>query len=251
MTVSGVTKNMWTRRQSGLYSPGRRNFPIDGLVLYAPLWHPEKSGSPFNAWDIVNGAVHACTVTGATWGITGRTFDGTDDLIVGDTNIGISGAGNRTYLVWANPAAESLANDKITNILGTGWAAPDYLDTAGTGNVFSIATFGWTTKAGQWAAWGKSADTESSGLLTAGTSYLLGATYDGTNVQLYQNGVADNVEAHTLDLINTPPLMGRKVGVAADRLWYKGIVGEAWIYNRVLSAGEILHIYEITKWRYL
>jgi len=29
------------------------------------------------------------------------------------------------------------------------------------------------------------------------------------------------------------------------------VLGEAWYYNRALSVGEILHNYNVTKWRYL
>ena len=49
-----------------------------GLVFHAPLWAYDLQGSPFISKDIYR---HSCTVTGSAWGITGRTFDGTNDYI--------------------------------------------------------------------------------------------------------------------------------------------------------------------------
>lgn len=46
--------------------------------LYLPLWHPELNGSSFISRDHYG---HLVTVSGATWGATGRTFDATNDYI--------------------------------------------------------------------------------------------------------------------------------------------------------------------------
>ena len=53
------------------------DFPTNGLVLYIPLWHRSLSGGSFESIDQY---MHVCTVTGATWSPSGRTF-GTDKLI--------------------------------------------------------------------------------------------------------------------------------------------------------------------------
>src|SRR3990167_5915362 len=56
-------------------------FGLDpSLVLYLPLW--KKDGSSFMSDDAYG---HLATVTGATWGSQGRTFDGVDDLIEANT----------------------------------------------------------------------------------------------------------------------------------------------------------------------
>jgi len=226
-------------------SPQLHNPSPHGCVLYLPFWHNELSGSVFSSVDDFR---HACTVTGALWGSMGRTFDGTDDKIVGNANIDFSGTGARTLIVWACPDSASLQNDKIGNIVSLGWASVAVQPAAG--GAFGIATYGYTTKAGQWAMFGVSADVESSGLLTADTWYCLGATYTGTTVQLYQDGVADNSETQTLNTVNAPIRIAEKVYTSADRIWFKGKVGEVLFYNRALTAGEIQNNYLNTRWRY-
>ncbi len=54
-----------------------------GLALNDPLWHDTLTGVTFNSIDSFT---HVNTVTGATWGIQGRVFNGTSDYInVGNT----------------------------------------------------------------------------------------------------------------------------------------------------------------------
>jgi len=226
-------------------SPQLHNPSPHGCVLYLPFWHNELSGSALSSCDDFR---HTCSVTGALWTPQGRTFDGTDDKIVGAANIGFSGTGARTLIVWARPNSASLVSDKIGNIVSLGWV--NVTTQPAVGGAFGIATFGYTTKAGQWAMFGLSADVESSGLLTADTWYCLGATYSGTTVQLYQDGVADNSETQTLDTVNAPIRIVEKLYTSADRIWFKGKVGEVLFYSRALTAGEILYIYQATKGRY-
>src|SRR3972149_6505876 len=55
----------------------RRKFQYDpSCVLYLPLY--ELDGASFASRDAYG---HLCTVTGATWGLQGRTFNGTSDWI--------------------------------------------------------------------------------------------------------------------------------------------------------------------------
>jgi len=70
-----ISKNMWR-------TGGRLNFPLNGLALYAPLWHPELNVSPFISKDL---NAYSYTITGTTWGVQGRTFDGTDDIFNNST----------------------------------------------------------------------------------------------------------------------------------------------------------------------
>ncbi len=229
-------------------SYGRRFIFDNSLVLYAPLWHPELTGSPFLSKDL---NAFSCAVTGATWGSQGRTFDGTDDLIVTSANIGISGNAPLTIIAWVKPAAESLVTNKIANIVGWGWADGGATDPA-TACGCSLATFGWDG-AGHWKLWLPATTTPSTTIhLAADIWYCLGATYDGTTIVNYNNGAADGSGAPSVtpNFANTPVYIGRKLGVAADRLWLKGTGGEVFIYNRALTAAEILRSYNSTKWRY-
>ncbi|KKL23084.1 hypothetical protein LCGC14_2428930, partial [marine sediment metagenome] len=74
-----VKRNLWATQQNGILAPKRMNFPIDGLELYLPLWHPELSGSPITAKIPLGGGI-AGTVTGALHvPPTHRFFDGVYD----------------------------------------------------------------------------------------------------------------------------------------------------------------------------
>jgi hypothetical protein len=64
------------------------------------------------------------------------------------------------------------------------------------------------------------------------------ATYDGTILRLYINGVQVSTRAFTASLaITTQPLhIG---GNAIWNEWYAGLIDEVRVYNRALSVAEI------------
>ena len=81
--------------------------------------------------------------------------------------------------------------------------------------------------------------------------YNLCATYDGTTIKLYNNGAQDaNAAAGTYILgknaidisIGSNPMLG-----PTYYDWFKGKVPVAQLYNRALSASEILQNYNATK----
>ena len=79
----------------------------DGLVFYLPLWSRSLQGSPIVSKDIY---AHSCAITGATWGVQGRTLDGSTDLIT--TNSAAAGSvlnitGSMTILAWIYPHSVS------------------------------------------------------------------------------------------------------------------------------------------------
>ena len=239
-TVSSVTKNMWRRRESGLYAPVRRNFSIDGLVFYAPLWHPQLSVSPFNAWNVADGGVHACTVTGATWGITGRSFDGNDDKIVIPDHASLDITGNITLEIWIQ--FSTIPHPVGEAIIGKGGRG-------GAFSAFQLYTEGATTDSlffgvsldGVWNS-GRIIDN-----LTQDAWYHIVGLYDGSNFIGYKNSVVDLSAAKT----GVMQTNNNDVDIMGQTNFAQGYVGEIRIYNRALSAGEILHNYNSTKWRYV
>ena len=76
------------------------------------------------------------------------------------------------------------------------------------------------------------------------------ATFDGTTMRLYINGVQEGgdltVPAGTTIATNNLPLMiGGQDGTAPGR-YYQGWMDEARVYNRALSATEILRLAGVT-----
>jgi len=223
--TAGISKNMWRRN-------GRLNLPLNGLVLYAPLWHPELSGSPFLSKDL---NAHSCTVTGATWGITGRTFDGADDFIDCGSDITISHTGS--LVCWFKYPADAstrvlIANGNLSTdrdgytlyISATDTLAFQYASAAAVINTTAIAT---TTT--QWN--------------------LVCVTWDGTNIIPYLNGTAGTTLSQTIDNAITNPLRIGRAGAGTD-YYGKGQIGEVAVFNRALSAIEVQNLRLATKWKY-
>lgn len=71
-------------------------------------------------------------------------------------------------------------------------------------------------------------------------------TYDGTTIRLYVNGVLD-VSATTdlgpLQITSSPLIMGSSLRNGTTQEFFHGLVDEVEIFNRALSADEILAIY--------
>ena len=86
---------------------------------------------------------------------------------------------------------------------------------------------------------------------------LVGITYNGTKTaagtRLYINGVDDTSrttqnDALTGEIQNT--VTDLLIGVRGTTKDYSGLMGDMWIYKRVLTALEIQHKYLTTRWRY-
>jgi hypothetical protein len=231
------TGRYWTpakRPGEALYRPAVNNgywaedIITDGLVLYVPMWL--YSGAKFPSVDAYK---HTCTVTGATWGLQGRLFNGTSDLIVTGDNIGISGAADKSAIVWVKLLnAVNAWNDflgwgagSLTNMFSMGSAdasAPNYS--------FYISQYGnsvrgtFTPTLNQW--------------------YCVGATAVGTAYILYINDAQENTGTMATNVTDSPV----KLGTFAS--YCNCVIGEALVYNRALSLAEITHIYNATRWRY-
>ncbi len=231
VTQTSVGRNQWR-------SEGRLRFPVNGLVLYAPLWNSGLSSDPFNAWNVTGGGVHSCDVIGTTWGIQGRTFDGGDDYIDCGNGASLNVAGNAiTIITWLKP-------DVVTGghiLVGKPKAATaidpyfSYVMNQNADNMdfrIDATVFGTTDNS-----------------LTNSAFHQYANVYDGANMSIYHNGVFNVSTAKTGNLIvyNETLLIGKDG-------WgelFDGTIGEVWIYNRALSAAEIQQIYLATKGRYI
>jgi len=235
-TVSGVKQNLWRRQQSGLYALSRRNFAIDGLVFYAPLWHPELAGSPFLSKDL---NAHSCTVTGATWGSQGRTFDGTDDRVDAGNPAALDITGAITIELWFKTTR--LATDQyILSKFAANYAACQYLlQQDGTDYLrFYSGAPGGAARASSLAA------------ISSGQWYHVVGEWNGANTLMYLDTVRQTDAAGGIAPVSvaTNVLFGGHVSGGED---WQGAMGEVRVYNRALSAVEVMHNYQSTKWRYL
>lgn len=204
----------------------KRPYPLNGLVLHLPLWHPELTGSTIISKDL---NAHSCEVTGTTWGIQGRAFDG-DDIIITPTVAVGSGIFTMSCVV----SVPSLSFGSY-GLMG---GPMDYMGLSMVPEGFNV---------------GKSA-------VAAGTTVaytipwntflrVTAIAISATQGNIYVNGVfigTSTVAACTLGnrLFN----LGAASSVAD--IPFTGKLGEAQAWNYGLSVPEIMKNHLITKWRY-
>jgi len=236
---------------------GGKILPVDildpALALYLPLWYPysDMTGSTIYSYD-KNRCV--CTVTGATWGRTGRTFDGVDDWIdltpiVSTLDTYTSG----TILFWLYSENDNAAQYIHFSVRNSGGPHTSHIEISiNSGKLQADCLY---KSAQQWTL-----DTDAN-IDDYQKWVLIGLVQDGTSPVLYVNDTAP-AQAFSVSTDKTKWFQG-----IADRTNYAaiggrpnndipytavteditGIIGDFMIYGR---AFEIGNIYNATKWRY-
>ena len=217
---------------------------LSGCVLYLPLWRPssDMAGSTIYSYDGKVIPRISATVTGATWGSQGRTFDGIDDKIVCPaianlvTTVGLS--------VWYKPAS----------------TADAYAHIAGKGAQFGVNNilFGWTVGSTgsyiRFASGNNAGLYESSGDLavTLGVWYQLFAVRtSATNWNLYINGAPASVPTITTAYNTANGSVAFIIGTGTGSAdFVGGTIGEVIVWTTSPSAGYVAQVNQITKWRY-
>ncbi|MEK6927532.1 MAG: LamG domain-containing protein [Nanoarchaeota archaeon] len=152
----------------------------------------------------------------------GWYFDGTDDIYLSGSAVGISGSNSWSISIWFN--SSSLA----------GVRPLFYWGVAGTLDLAIFGTSGTTP-----IAWSYSGcDLVGNNTLTTGTWYNMIATYNGSRKNLYINGaIVANCTA-TLSLVSTA-VKGGEYTLSGGWTDYSGYQDELLIFNRTLTASEI------------
>jgi len=221
------SKNLWS------YNPLPK-----GCVLYVPLWNPNLKGSAFKSADPYG---LACTVSGATYSNNGRTFDGADDYIEVAHNSNQLLTSGGSIGVWANAVSEGEGTNGRIIDKSTGEGGRDgfyfYVDT------WDRYLFGINNT-----------DPQVSGevLLNTGFHFVV-VTFDSDAlVTFYVDGSASGVPGNTgavATIVTTNAIRIGNRSLNTD-FTFDGTIGECWIYNRVLSAGEVASLYHQTKYHY-
>lgn len=208
-----------------------------GCVFYAPLWSPYLKGTVFKSQDLYR---HNCTVSGATWGSQGRTYNGTTSTTIVPHHASQLLTTGGAIIAWIKPNTSGENDggrivDKSTDAFGSNGY-----------RFYTESTFlGFSSGAG--------ARNSGAGSLNYGVWSHVVASFDSDGVvSFYINGVLKGTPGDFGDptgITTTNALtIGNRSG-ATDRT-FDGLIGEVGMWNRVLSVGEILHIYNATKWRY-
>jgi VCBS repeat-containing protein len=223
-----------------LQPPVAETKPGDGLVAY---WRFNEGYGRFTADASGNG--HTATLFGAAWATIARSgksmlFDGRDDyLSMG--NLDVTGSA-MTISAWIRPHVLTDNEPRIIS-KATGSDEQDHYFMLGMTKVSGVARLRFRLKT--------SGDTKtliaSSGTLTATKWMHSVATYDGSVMRLYLNGVLAGSMAATGPVTGSsavPVTLGRNPQNFGA---YDGNIDEVKIYNRALSAAEILSLYSSTQ----
>jgi len=218
-------------------------FGLDpSLVLYLPLW--KKDGASFMSEDAYG---HLCTRTGALWRLDGHFFDGSDDYIEVAHHASQLLTTGGSIAVWIKPSSAGEAS------LGRIFDKSDTNYNLGT-NGYAFYTTG-TNRTG-FAINNGTARFSAAGSVVFGDGnfYYAVVTWDATGlVTHYINGIQSGAPATSSNpvgiITSDPPCIGNLSYDPGARS-FDGMIGEVWVYNRVLTVCEIQRMYLATKWRY-
>jgi len=161
-------------------------------------------------------------------GIKSLSFNGSNNYISYPTAGLPYGASARTISVWLNPSS-----------LSQGWAI-SYGNATGSQSNF-IGIYGGVLNYG-----GFSNDLGGP-VPSINTWYQVVGVYDGTTAYMYINGYLYTSAAKTWNTVQVSFQLGRQT---TNGEYWNGKIGEAQIYNRALSATEIVALYNSTKGAY-
>jgi hypothetical protein len=219
----------------------------DGLVLLLDAANPKSYPGSGTTWFDKSGNSNNGTLT------NGPTFDsGNGGSIVFD------GVDDRITI-----SPSSLINNLTTNF--TFQAFVRFNTSGGQYGIFtkgSNFTEGWTVylrEGPQFSLIGYNTSNVSSGLLAATTSggisvnnwYHVTYTYNQSVVVSYINGVQSTTSnySQTFSSVGTNPTIGHDANLGNPDYW-PGNISNVTLYNRALTAAEILQNYNATKGRF-
>lgn len=162
-----------------------------------------------------------------------------------------------------NVTASSLIQNLTTNF--TFQAYVRFNTSGGQYGIFtkgSTFTDGWTVyvrQGPQFSLIGYNESNVSSGLLAStpsggistNTWYQITYTYDNSIVRSYINGIQSSTESYseTFDNTGTSPYIGLGSSLGSPKYW-PGNISSVSLYNRALTASEVLQNYNATKGRF-
>ncbi len=175
------------------------------------------------------------TIHGATWTTSDEfkgalNFDGVNDYVAVDSNLGI-GNGDITIFAWFNATFATTALNHAA--LVSCWDNDAKIDY----RIFQDQTGIGVARYAPHIHWGSTSETA----INAGQWYHVGLMYSGTTLSFYLNGAfQDSIIANftgTGDIITST-----KIGKGASptaQTYFNGIIDDVHIYNRSLSPTEI------------
>ena len=211
------------------YSP---KMVTDGLVLSLDAANTKSYPKSGTTWTDLSGNSNTGTLTNGPTFSAGNmgsiVFDGTNDYV----NISSLITGNQSFSwgAWINPTATG--TPVLFGNVSNGLAMLSYWDSAN--NKVRVGTYG-------------------NDRLTSGTAIPPSTwgytfwTWNGTTLTSYTNGIADGTATgFSFNISNLYTTIGNSV----NSQYFTGRIAQTLVYNRALTATEILQNYNATKNRF-
>lgn len=213
-----AAENTATVKTSMLAAAGNVN---DGLVAFYPFNGNAADESGNGNTGIVAGAIQVAGKVG-----TGYLFNGAGDNIAVNSSPSIKLTSAATVSFWVN--ANNVSQDN-TGIISKRGPVNEYQIYYYQGKMIGLF-------------WGLSNVVVSSSDPSAGTWEMWTATYDGSMLKLYKNGILDASVAATGNIASAEG----ELWLGSDHYghYLNGVLDEVRIYNRALTDAEIQGIYD-------
>ena len=181
-----------------------------------------------NNGTLTNGVAYDSTDGGGSW-----SFDGTNDYINIPKAGLVYGAGPKTLMAWAKVTVNT---GGIQIIAGYGAAS--------NSSAFFIGVNTLTPLIGGFQ------NDISSGTVSLNTWFNLCNVYDGTTAYLYLNGslLSSGAKSWNTILSTSDGIIGSQISAILQ--YWNGNISDVRLYNRALTASEILAYYNTTKSRF-
>ena len=221
-------------------------FPMENCVLYLPFWQEDMQGAiTLRSYDHYT---HSCSVVGGTWSSTGRTFDGTDDYVSVPDHAALSGLSYFTICCWLKT---SDTTNETQTIFGKFTSSNREFFSFLNPSTGLISLRIYDESANAYLIRQKTGATFADGAWHFMEFMWLGGT-SVTNVQIYQDlAQIDDSSATSGTFVAIENLGANfevcRALVAATTNDLKGMMGELWLFNKVLSIAERTYLRDVTK----
>lgn len=209
-----------------------------GLIGHWKLWAGPTGDTTVFDYSL-NGNTGTLTGTNLMPQYPGYSFAGSDELIDCGNMDAAMAVSKLTVSIWAKPDAIGGTRVLMGNT-ETGNAMFEYhIDNDGKINVNAYTS-----------SWSQHINTTA---IKAAVFTHIVITYDGTDFRWYLDGSLDDTDAHGAGgaIARENAQQDMTIGaISSDSNNFAGVLDDARIYNRVLSAADAKSLYELTKWRY-
>jgi hypothetical protein len=234
----------------GILNRAHRDTLTSGLVGYWSFDGSQMSGN--TATDGSGGGNFGTLTSGPTKtiGVLGQgvKFDGSDDYVTMGDAVALNGVQSRTISTWVKFSSDPLTTAQWLVERGNATNATYWLWWNGD-NSFSLGDN--TLVCGHRIANGTGEQIANTWTPVANMWYHVSCVYDGSQLIEYVNGVllgsAGSATGSVTDETSSARTLqlGRRIATGGSNL--NGILDDARLYNRALSASEILQLYNMGK----